>query len=171
MGAVAGWVGAAFGTRDLTPNWADLYSNEKYIEEESKDLDIAIGMLADTAVKFVNGALAADFTAVLGLVNTLKGQVTSMSWSANKADECKTQVKYDRDAGQFALVCIKRQSSKQDVKISFFGIGGKTYTVKLHVMIKALKPDNDAARQVCQDLVNQQAGDLVNQIEEMKLFP
>ena len=92
----------------------------------------------------------------------------TMSWSSKESSERKAAVKYDKDAGQFALLLIERQSSAKDVKAPL--IGAKTYTAKLNVKFKRMAPSNDAARQICQDLVNQQAGDLVKQIEMMKVF-
>ena len=149
------------------PDWANAFSDESNLEEKDKELKVAVGALADSAVQAVKAYLG-DFTGLLGLVDTLKTQVITMSWSSKESSERKAAVKYDKSKGQFALLLIERQSSKKDIKAPL--IGAKTCTVKLNVKFKRMAPSNDAARQICQDLVNQQVGDLVKQIEEMKLF-
>ena len=126
-----------------------------------------MGALADSAVLAVKSYLG-DFKGLLGLVDTLKTQVMTMSWSSKESSERKAAVEYDPSAGQFALLLIERQSSKLDVTAPWCGC--KTYTTKLNVKFKRMAPSNDAARQTCQALVDQQVGDLVKQIETMKIF-
>ena len=159
-------VAAAEKLRNL-PHWANAFSDEMNLEEKNKELTVAVGALANTAVQAVKAYLG-NFTGLLGLVDTLKAQVMTMSWSSNESSERKAAVEYDKSTGRYALLIIERQSSSKDVKVPF--VGAKTYAVKLKVKFKRAQAQNDAARQICQTLVDQAVGDLVQQIEAMKIF-
>ena len=148
-------------------HWANAFSDEMHLEEKNTELKVAVGALADAAVQAVKAYLG-NFTGLLGLVDTLKAQVMTMSWSSNESSERKAAVEYDKSTGRYALLIIERQSSSKDVNVPF--VGAKTYAVKLKVKFKRAQAQNDAARQICQTLVDQAVGDLVQQIEAMKIF-
>ena len=159
-------VAAAEKLRNL-PHWANAFSDEMNLEEKNKELTVAVGALANTAVQAVKAYLG-NFTGLLGLVDTLKTQVMHMAWSSNESIERKAAVDYDESTGHYAVLLIERQSSAEDVKVPF--TGAKTYTAKLKVSFRRAQAKNDAARQICQALVDQAAGDLVQKIEAMEIF-
>ena len=148
-------------------HWASAFSNEKHLEKKNRELEVAVGALADAAVQAVKAHLG-NFTGQLGLVDTLRAQVMTMSWSSNECSERKVAVEYDTSTGRFALLVIERQSSAKDFKVPF--VGAKTYKVKLKVKFKRAQAENDAAQQICQTLVDQAVGGCVQQIEAMTIF-
>ena len=148
-------------------DWANAFSDDSNLEEKNTELKVAVGALANSTVKAVKAYLG-DFPDLLGLVDILKAQVMSMSWSSKDSSERKAAVKYNEVTGRYALLLIERQSSAKDVEASLFG--AKTYTAKIHFKFKRAQAKNDEARKKCQTLVNQQVGDLVKQIELMNVF-
>ena len=148
-------------------HWANAFSDTSSYEEKSKELKLAVGALADLVVQSVKSYLG-DFTGLLGLVDTLKTQVVTMSWSSTESTERKAAVKYDESTGQYAVLIIERQSSAKDVKVPL--MGAKTYTAKLSIKFRRAQAQNDAARRICQALMDQAAGELVEKIETMKIF-
>ena len=81
-------------------DWADPFSDESNFVVRKKELQVAVGTLANSAVQSVKASLG-DFTAVVGLVDMLENQVINMSWSSENSSECKAAVKYDEGTGQF----------------------------------------------------------------------
>ena len=148
-------------------HWARAFSNETHLDKKHRRLKVAVGALADAAVQAVKADLG-NFTGLLGLVDTLRAQVMNMSWSSNESSERKAAVEYDKSTGQYAVLIIERQSSAKDFTVSF--VGAKTYTVKLKVKFHRAQAENDAARKICQTLVDQAVGGLVQQIEAMTIF-
>ena len=148
-------------------HWASAFSDEMDLEKKNRELEVAVGALADAAVQAVKAELG-NFTGILGLVDTLRAQVMSMSWSSNECSERKVAVEYDKSTGRFALLIIERLSSAKDFKVPIIGV--KSYKVKLKVKFFRAQAENDAARQICQTLVDQAVGGLMQQIEAMTIF-
>lgn len=150
-----------------TPHWAHAFSAESTFDDTKKDVKVAVGVIADAAVRAVKAYLG-DFTGLLGIVDTLRTQVMHLSWSSNQSSERQAVVKYDEYSGQYAVLIIERQSSSKDLKVPM--VGSKTYTAKLKIKFKRAQAKNDAARAICQRLMDNAAGDLVKTLEQMKIF-
>lgn len=129
---------------------------------------MAVGAVADAAVKAVQARLG-NLTGLLGLVLPLKAQVISMAWTAENVSERKAAVKYDDAAGMYAVVIIERLSSSHDVK-GWGRFSMRKKMVKLKVTFQRAHAVDDVAREVCRELVNESAGDLVGAIKRMKLL-
>jgi len=151
-----------------SPDWARADSDVSHYEEEDKDLDVAVGAIAKAAVVTVKTFLIGDFTALLGMADTLENKVLRMGWSSDEFSERKASVEYDERTGMYAVLVIEGQKSSKYVKRGIFG--KTTYTAKLKMTLKRAQAKNDDARAICQKLMNNAAGDLVGQLEQLKIF-
>ena len=152
--------------RLIDADWVDAASDVTEHVESNTDVKIAAGAIAAAAVNIAAVVLGGG-SALLPL---LKMQVMSMSWNSKSSSEVKANVKYEKDSGQYTVYQIERLSSSKDV----VHVGGlvtkKRYTVKLKVSVKKATAGNAAAKAVCQQLVNDAAGDLVGIIKKLKIF-
>ena len=75
-----------------------------------------MGAIAKAAVDSIKTFLVGDFTALLGMADTLENKVLRMGWSTDESSERKASVEYEEGTGMYAVVIIERQSSSKDVK-------------------------------------------------------
>jgi len=109
-----------------------------------------------------------DFTALLSIADTMEKQTLTMAWSSESSKEEKALVAYDEETGAYCVLKMSRQTSSKDVGVGI--ISSSTKKVKLKVNFKCAVAKNQAARDMCQELMDKAAGDLVGLLEKMTIF-
>ena len=148
---------------DGTCCWTGALRRTRDFEQEDKELNVAVGAIADMAIHFTKSFLG-DFTGVLGILGDLKSVVMTMNYTSKPSSVTQR----DEGTGQYAILIIERQSSSKDVKVSLFG--AKKYKAKVNIKFYRVQAKNDEARAKCQKLVNAAAEDLVGELEKLQIF-
>ena len=145
--------------------WLDAFQNEFTKEESHRELTIAVAALANSVSAAVKSCLG-DFESLWGIVDDLQAIVLNMSWGSMETAERNAAIAFDQAYGRIAVLVLEGQSSSTDVRTLF---GGKVHTVKLKVRFKRMQAGNEAALEICQSLMNEQAADLVGAYERTRL--
>ena len=153
--------------KDEKPHWVSAMSDTIEKEESAKDLQVAVGALAKAATVAVAGYLS-GFTALLPVVDSLENMVMNMSWKSESSKEEKALVEYHEESGAYCVLKVSRQTSAKDVGVGI--LSTSTKTVRLKINFKRAVAKNQAARDVCQSLMDAQADDLVKFMEKMSIF-
>lgn len=150
------------------PEWRGGFSESYNNEKKHHKIEVAVGMLADATIEAIKGLLG-DFSGLAAMLSSLRQRILNMNWTSEELFERKAAVSHDEGSGKYAFLVIERQSSNKDVEAG--GLCSKRKcTVRLQTNIKVMQPSNDTARSICQQLLSAHAGELVRQIDRMKIF-
>ena len=144
--------------------WNKLDTQEISKTSSNKILNVAVNELAETVAAIVKGA-AGDLG---GLGEWASGFVANFGWGDEQSKNSKASIHYHSPTKTFITLILEKTEKTANSVCPCFG--GSTHTLTVRGNFRVMCPRNEAAEDICDQMIRAQAEDLQNLINNERLF-
>jgi len=153
---------------EAVPNWANAVQDESTLSKKDRNLQVAVGAIAQQAFDLAKGFLG-DATGFVAFANTLKNQVINLDWHSEDSKSRKANVQYQDGTGEYATYIIEKHQFSE--KSGCTGVcKTEVHTLELKITFKKMTAKNLAAKEICQSIIDKKVGDFLEIVKDEEVF-